>query len=142
MGTRVVYPAAEKEITVRLDNRGDQPALVQAWIDDGDPNQPVDKINVPFVMLPPVFRMEANKGQTLRIVYTGSDLPVDKESIFWLNVLDIPPKDKSRINKNQLQMAIRSRIKLFLSACGAERSGCGNCSSRFDLAEGRKKVIS
>jgi len=130
IGTRVVYPAAEKEITVRLDNRGDQPALVQAWIDDGDPNQPVDKINVPFVMLPPVFRMEANKGQTLRIVYTGSDLPVDKESIFWLNVLDIPPKDKSRINKNQLQMAIRSRIKLFyrpaaLNAQGAETAAAG-----------------
>lgn len=113
IGTRVVYPASEKEVTVRLDNRGDRPALVQSWIDAGDPNQPLDKINVPFVLLPPVFRMEANKGQTLRIVYTGSNLPTDKESIFWLNVLDIPPKDKSLANKNQLQMAIRSRIKLF-----------------------------
>jgi len=130
IGTRVIYPAAEKEVTVRLDNRGDQPALVQAWIDNGDPNQPVDKINVPFVMLPPVFRMEANKGQTLRIVYTGSNLPADKESIFWLNVLDIPPKDKSLVNKNQLQMAIRSRIKLFyrpttLNAKGAEAAAAG-----------------
>lgn len=130
IGTRVIYPAAEKEVTVRLDNRGDQPALVQAWIDNGDPNQPVDKINVPFVMLPPVFRMEANKGQTLRIVYTGSNLPSDKESIFWLNVLDIPPKDKSLVNKNQLQMAIRSRIKLFyrpttLNAKGAEAAAAG-----------------
>ena len=112
-GTRVIYPASEKEVTVRLDNRSDRPALVQAWIDDGDPNQPLDKINVPFVLLPPVFRMEANKGQTLRIVFTGSNLPTDKESIFWLNVLDIPPRDKSLANKNQLQMAIRSRIKLF-----------------------------
>lgn len=125
IGTRVIYPAAEKEVTVRLDNRGDQPALVQAWIDNGDPNQPVDKINVPFVLLPPVFRMEANKGQTLRIVYTGSNLPANKESIFWLNVLDIPPKNKSLVNQNQLQMAIRNRIKLFyrpmtLNAKGAE----------------------
>lgn len=130
IGTRVIYPAAEKEVTVRLDNRSDQPALVQAWIDNGDPNQPVDKINVPFVMLPPVFRMEANKGQTLRIVYTGSNLPANKESIFWLNVLDIPPKDKSLVNKNQLQMAIRSRIKLFyrpttLNAKGAESAATG-----------------
>lgn len=130
IGTRVIYPAAEKEVTVRLDNRGNQPALVQAWIDSGDPNQPLDKINVPFIMLPPVFRMEANKGQTLRIVYTGSNLPTDKESIFWLNVLDIPPKDKSLINNNQLQMAIRSRIKLFyrptaLDAKGAEIAATG-----------------
>lgn len=113
IGTRVIYPAAEREVTVRLDNRGDRPALVQAWIDDGDPNQALDKINVPFVLLPPVFRMEANKGQTLRIVYTGSQLPGDKESVFWLNVLDIPPKDKSLAQQNKLQLAIRSRIKLF-----------------------------
>jgi len=130
IGTRIIYPAAEKEVTVRLDNRSDQPALVQAWIDSGDPNQPVDKINVPFIMLPPVFRMEANKGQTLRIVYTGSNLPADKESIFWLNVLDIPPKDKSLVDKNQLQMAVRSRIKLFyrptkLNSAGAESAAAG-----------------
>lgn len=118
IGTRVIYPSSEKEVTVRLDNRGNQPALVQAWIDDGDINQAVDKINVPFVLLPPVFRMEANKGQTLRIVFTGSNLPADKESIYWLNVLDIPPKDKSLADKNQLQMAIRSRIKLFYRPTG------------------------
>lgn len=57
--------------------------------------------------------MEPNKGQTLRIVFTGSNLPSDKESIFWLNVLDIPPRDKSLADQNQLQMAIRSRIKIF-----------------------------
>lgn len=113
IGTRVIYPASEKEVTVRLDNRGDQPSLVQAWIDNGNPNEAVDKINVPFVLLPPVFRMEANKGQTLRIVFTGSNIPTDKESIFWLNVLDIPPRNKNLANQNQLQMAIRSRIKLF-----------------------------
>lgn len=118
IGTRVIYPSSEKEVTVRLDNRGNQPALVQAWIDDGDINKAVDKINVPFVLLPPVFRMEANKGQTLRIVFTGSHLPADKESIYWLNVLDIPPKDKSLADKNQLQMAIRSRIKLFYRPTG------------------------
>lgn len=113
IGTRVIYPASEKEVTVRLDNRGDKPALVQAWIDNGNANEAVDKINVPFVILPPVFRMEANKGQTLRIVFTGANLPTDKESIFWLNVLDIPPRDKTLANQNQLQMAIRSRIKIF-----------------------------
>ena len=113
IGTRVIYPATEKEVTVRLDNYGNQPALVQAWIDNGNPDEALDKINVPFVLLPPVFRMEANKGQTLRIVYTGSNLPKDKESVFWLNVLDIPPRDKSLANQNQLQMAIRSRIKIF-----------------------------
>jgi len=129
IGTRVIYPASEKEVTVRLDNRGSKPALVQTWIDNGDANQALDKINVPFVLLPPVFRMEANKGQTLRMMYTGSTLPASKESVFWLNVLDIPPKDKSLADKNQLQMAIRSRIKIFFRPGHLNAEGANQAAS-------------
>ncbi|MGC1062464.1 molecular chaperone [Pantoea agglomerans] len=138
IGTRVIYPASEKEVTVRLDNRGDQPALVQAWIDNGNPNEAVDKINVPFVLLPPVFRMEANKGQTLRIVFTGANLPADKESIFWLNVLDIPPRDKSLANQNQLQMAIRSRIKLFYRPAQFDHAQANEAASGIVWRHGSK----
>jgi len=92
-GTRVIYPAGEKEITVRLQNKGVLPALVQSWIDSGDANQPLDEIRVPFVLMPPVSRIEAHGSQTLRLMFTGDNLPADKESVFWLNVLDIPPTD-------------------------------------------------
>ncbi|MEI2266796.1 fimbrial biogenesis chaperone [Erwinia sp. CGal63] len=112
-GTRVIYPAGEKEITVRLQNKGVLPALVQSWIDSGDANQPLDEIRVPFVLMPPVSRIEAHGSQTLRLMFTGDNLPADKESVFWLNVLDIPPTDESTADKNKLQMAIRSRIKIF-----------------------------
>ncbi|OQP33390.1 fimbrial biogenesis chaperone [Pantoea latae] len=129
-GTRIIYPAAEKEVTVRLNNRADRPALVQAWIDDGDAHQALDKIDVPFVLLPPVSRVEAHKGQTLRLIYTGHNQAATKESVFWLNVLDIPPTDKKLAGKNQLQMALRSRIKIFfrpgsLSEEGAKQAAAG-----------------
>ncbi|WP_434746230.1 fimbrial biogenesis chaperone [Candidatus Pantoea rara] len=138
IGTRVIYPASEKEVTVRLDNRGDQPALVQAWIDSGNQNEAVDKIDVPFVLLPPVFRMEANKGQTLRIVFTGASLPADKESVFWLNVLDIPPRVKSLSNQNQLQMAIRSRIKIFYRPVQFDTAQANKAASGLVWRHGQK----
>ena len=138
IGTRVIYPASDKEVTVRLDNRGDQPALVQAWIDSGNQNEAVDKIDVPFVLLPPVFRMEANKGQTLRIVFTGANLPADKESVFWLNVLDIPPRDKSLSNQNQLQMAIRSRIKIFYRPVQFDTAQANKAASGLMWRHGQK----
>lgn len=128
IGTRVIYPATEKEVTVRLDNKSNKPALVQTWIDSGDPNQPLDKIQVPFILTPPVFRMEAHKGQTLRLIYTGENLPADKESVFWLNVLDVPPQDKALANKNKLQMAIRSRIKIFYRPDGLTAEGADNAA--------------
>ncbi|MGL6017135.1 MAG: fimbrial biogenesis chaperone [Gibbsiella quercinecans] len=138
LGTRVVYPAKEKEVTVRLGNKGERPALVQAWIDNGDANASLDKINIPFIILPPVFRMEANKGQTLRIVYTGTALPKDKESVYWLNILDIPPKDKRMEGKNQLQLAIRSRIKIFYRPEGLDLSGAEKAAQTLVWRAGDK----
>lgn len=114
-GTRVVFPAANGEVTVRLTNNGIQPALVEAWIDNGDPESTPDNANVPFLITPPLARMNAGKGQSLRIVYTGQPLPKDRESLFWLNVLEIPPKPtaKQGEEQNTLQFAVRSRLKLF-----------------------------
>jgi chaperone protein EcpD len=114
-GTRVVFPAASGEVTVRLNNNGEQPALVEAWIDSGNPNSTPDTSNVPFLITPPLVRMNAGKGQSLRIVYTGQPLPDDRESLFWLNVLEIPPKPTAKPGEEQntLQFAVRSRLKLF-----------------------------
>ncbi|KVE08158.1 molecular chaperone [Burkholderia anthina] len=111
-GTRVVFPGNDREVTVKLTNEGKAPALVQAWLDKGDPNASPDNIDVPFTLTPAMFRMEPGKGQTLRMIYTREPLPADKESLFWLNVLEIPPKAATGDDRNQLQIAFRSRIKV------------------------------
>lgn len=119
-GTRVVYPEQSPEVSVRLTNKGELPRLIQAWIDDGDEKSSPEKIDVPFAILTPIFRMEANKGQVLRIRYTKTKpLPKDRESVFWLNVLEIPAKPSSEKQaENYLQFSFRTRIKLFLRPAG------------------------
>ncbi|AKJ41239.1 molecular chaperone [Pragia fontium] len=110
-GTRVIYPASEREVMVKIENKGDIPVLVQSWVDDGDENATPEDTKAPFTVTPPVNRVNAGKGQTLRLMFTGADLPKDKESVFWLSVLEVPPRSKD--GQNQLQMAFRSRIKIF-----------------------------
>ncbi|MDR6919013.1 fimbrial chaperone protein/chaperone protein EcpD [Pseudomonas sp. 3296] len=110
-GTRVVYNSTEREVTIRLTNEGALPALVQVWLDKGDDKAAPADISVPFTVAPPVTRIDSGKGQTLRIFYTKEPLPQDKESVFWLNVLEIPPEGNAQLNK--LQLAFRSRIKFF-----------------------------
>lgn len=119
MGTRVIYPEQKKSINVQLHNGENSPSLVQAWLDTGNATRSPDSVKVPFIITPPVSRIEPGTGQTLRIMYTGEPLPRDRESVYYLNVLDIPSvpefrKNKTRdINENYLQLAVRSRIKLF-----------------------------
>lgn len=117
-GTRVIYPAGQKEVTVKLSNAGTSPVLVQSWIDNGDLNAKPENISVPFILTPPINRIEPGKGQTLRLSYTGAPLPANKESVYWLNVLEVPAKAKGQSAENYLQMAFRSRIKLFYRPAG------------------------
>ena len=60
-GTRVVFPAQQGEVTVRLSNKSDHPALVEAWIDTGNPNSTPDSVSTPFLITPPLFRMEQDR---------------------------------------------------------------------------------
>ncbi|CAB3754430.1 molecular chaperone EcpD [Burkholderia sp. MSh2] len=113
-GTRVIYDAGESEVTLKLSNAGQTPALVQSWIDSGDVHGAPTGIKVPFIVTPPIARIDPSKAQTLRIVYTGEPMPADRESVFWLNVLEVPPKPKAEdADLNRIQLAFRSRIKLF-----------------------------
>lgn len=114
-GTRVIFPAKPGEVTVRLSNQNTTPALVEAWIDRGNPEATPDKVDTPFLITPPLFRMDPHKDQNLRIIFTQEPLPADRESLFWLNVLEVPPKPSGpdAAEKNYLQLAIRSRLKLF-----------------------------
>lgn len=117
-GTRVVYNAKEREVTVRLSNEGQLPALTQAWLDNGDASASPASISVPFTVTPPVARIDPGKGQTLRIFHTGEAMPQDRESVFWLNVLEVPPNPKDEAGANKLQLAFRTRIKLFYRPAG------------------------
>ncbi|MGL4602842.1 MAG: fimbrial biogenesis chaperone, partial [Iodobacter sp.] len=118
-GTRVVYKAEEREVTVKISNPGKETVLVQAWADTGNEKSTPDEADAPFLIMPPIFRMGPQSGQALRVSFTGADLPKDRESVFWLNILDIPSQPKaSNKTDNFLQMAFRSRIKLFYRPAG------------------------
>ena len=118
-GTRVVYNQSDSEVTVKLTNNGRLPGLVKVWIDNGDPDANPDSIDVPFTITPPLMRIDPTKSQTLRIMFAGEPLPVGKESIFYLNMLEVPPKPTGdEASANQLQLAFRTRIKFFYRPAG------------------------
>jgi chaperone protein EcpD len=118
-GTRVVYPAAKREVTINIRNPGDTPSLVQAWLDAGDPHAKPGESKVPFVLTPPLFRLDPTKVQSLRVVYTHDPLPENHESLFWLNVLDIPPRAAANSDApNQLDLAFKHRMKVFFRPAG------------------------
>lgn len=113
-GTRYIYRSDDREIFVQLRNVGDTEELVQSWVDDGDIKSTPETSKAPFFLSPPVVKIPAMGGQQVSIQQRGTaHLPRDRESVFYLNVLDIPPVPSNLIGRNIMQFAIRSRVKLF-----------------------------
>ena len=81
-GTRIIFPGDKKEIAVRATNMGETPSLTQVWVDDGRVQNQPEKDAAPFIVLPPIVRIEPGKGQSWRLVFNGSRLP-----IFWISHL-------------------------------------------------------
>lgn len=109
--TRVIYPADAKQTSLAITNSNKQERyLVNAWIEN-DRGQKEKT----FAVTPPLFVSEPDSENTLRIIYAGPPLPSDRESLFFMNVKAIPSVNKENMEgKNVLQLAILSRIKLFV----------------------------
>jgi len=123
-GTRIVHDAGKgRDVTVRATNGGDQAAMVQVWIDDGDSHARPENVRTPFRLTPADPRLlQAHQGQAYRVTYaprpSEAPLPTDRESVFYFNLLDIPPKPTDAASKNLLQFAVRTRVKLFHRPAG------------------------
>ena len=116
LGSRIIYPAQAASVNVQFKNNDDFPYIIQAWFDSGDINSlPQQKSDTPFIITPPVFRIQPKAGQIARIIFNGSSsLPQDRESLFWFNNLQIPPSTRGADNKqNAMTVMLRNRVKLF-----------------------------
>ncbi len=108
--TRAVFNGGEKTMILNISNDNNQlPYLAQSWIE----NEKQEKITMgPIVVTPPVQRLESGEKSIVRLSSTPeiNKLPQDRESIFYFNLREIPPKsDKT----NVLQIALQTKIKLF-----------------------------
>lgn len=112
-GSRIIYPGDAREKSLQLSNRAPYPNLVQAWVDSGNEDSTAQNADAPFNVTPPMFRIEGNSGQTLRLRFTGEDLAADRESLFFLNVLVIPPNQTDSEGRNQFVVMPRHRLKIF-----------------------------
>jgi len=144
-GTRVVYPAAISGKTLQLSNPDARPYLVQMWLDAGEADNAPEMGNsdVPFVLSPPIFRMEPESGQAVRLMLTdGQALPLDRESLFYLNFTQIPALGQDSVDANVLMMVIKSRVKVFYRPPGFSSPNPRKlaCGLRFQMGEGAVEV--
>ncbi|XUA18707.1 fimbrial assembly chaperone [Citrobacter sp. OP27] len=107
-GTRVVFDGTHQAASISVENSDKVTNLVQTWVSQAD-NGSLKKESM--IITPPLFRLEAGKKASIRIVRSGLPVQEDRESMLWLNVKGIPASEDVA-NKNTMQIAINSKIKL------------------------------
>ncbi|MBK4716862.1 MULTISPECIES: fimbrial biogenesis chaperone [Tenebrionibacter/Tenebrionicola group] len=104
-GTRIIFKSNKKETSLNVSNPDNAPYLIQSWVDTQAGQ------SAPFIITPPLFRLDGKQQNVLRVVRAGGDFPADREVMYWANFKSIPATSKQ---ENVLQVAIKTRIKLIV----------------------------
>jgi len=107
-GTRFIYEEGRKNISFEVTNNAEQTYGGQVWIENSDPQNST----VYLVPQPSFFKVDARNKQIVRIMSVNESLPKDRESLFWLNVQEVPPKPEAK-EGNVLAIAMNTKVKLF-----------------------------
>ncbi|MCW4438858.1 fimbria/pilus periplasmic chaperone [Vibrio splendidus] len=102
--TRVVY-TDDLTHDLIVTNNSDNLYGAQVWIENLD-----SSISKNFVVAPQLFKINPGDNQIMRMYRTNLSLDNDRESLFWINVQEIP--QKSNNESSGLVMAFRNKIKL------------------------------
>ena len=111
-GTRFIYFENFKALSIGVKNTSKETLLVKVNIENSHvTGTNINHVKPPFITMPPLFVVSANKESLLRVAYVpnSNKLPQDKESLFNFTVLAIP---SGKPVKNSIQLAIKQNFKL------------------------------
>lgn len=110
--TRLVFGRGSQESqSLVVNNIGKSPLLAQSWIEDSKG----EKVLTPLVALPILQRMDRGVSKNIKVqlmTKAVTQLPQDRESLFYLNVLGIPTIEKESEGVG-INIVVQTRIKLF-----------------------------
>jgi P pilus assembly chaperone PapD len=109
--TRLVFKEGAHEQSLMLANTNEYSITLQTWIDWGEGNP--DAREIPFLVLPPLVKITSEGIQGIRIVYNRKPLPIDRESVFWLNLYEIPKTKRTNNQVANMSLAMDTQLKLF-----------------------------
>lgn len=89
--TRLIYTGAAAQTMMQVRNtHPDATFLIQSWMEDEKGSRTND-----FVITPPLYVMKPASESAVKIMFSGSALPADRETLYWMTVKAIPQQVKT-----------------------------------------------
>ncbi len=112
-GTRLIYNSSGNQAAISVNNPDNKPYLIQSWVSKSENGDDSDNA---FITTPPLFKLNSQAQNSVRVMLSGDTLPTDRESVYWLNIKAIPSSSPDA--KNELLIAVKSKMKLFYRPAG------------------------
>lgn len=115
--TRLIYNPESAGATLAIINPQGYPILVQSKVYAEDKQG-----NAPFVVTPPLFRLDGNQQSRVRVVRTGGTFAPDRETLYWMCVTGVPPKaddvwGQDKDGKSQAPKVATLEVQLRINSC-------------------------
>lgn len=105
-GTRFIYPQNEREIGLSIENPEEKTTyLIQSWIEKEN------RKTHDFIITPPLFKLNPEAINKLRIMKAKPSHQNNKETLYWLHIKSLPSLSESV--ENSLHIVVKSSFKLF-----------------------------
>lgn len=131
---RVIYPESERKgVTLTSYNKTASTYLMQSRIRPVDlatgnvdlrEDEDASTTAVPFIVTPPLARLEANGELVLRIRRNDVSLPTDRESVFFISMKAIPSQpapEQQAGNAQRMILTVISNLKVFYRPTGLDK---------------------
>ncbi|WP_336284400.1 molecular chaperone [Citrobacter arsenatis] len=112
---RIIYYGADADAKIVVKNTEQREYLIQSWVDENKQST----AQMPFIVTPPLFKMDEQSENVVQLIYNGQGLPDNRESLYWLDIKAIPSMTESEKNaKDKIVVAVVNRLKLIYRPSG------------------------
>ena len=132
--SRYIFEGDKDALSIVVENASPQTYGGQTWIE----NIKETDMRPTFVVTPPFFKVPGNGKQVLRVIKALEQMPEDKESIYWVSLQEIPPKNPD----GGLSVALRTKVKLLYRPASLIKSRKGAESNlSLKVVDGNMQLV-
>lgn len=111
--SRIIFPMESLSKPLKILNSNNYPVICKVWVGKGylaDIEQP------PIIVKKPFFKLNPHEESLLTFINIESNnsLLVDREHLYWLNIEEIPPRDKDYLHNDIIvSLVMNTQLKIF-----------------------------
>lgn len=110
--TRVIYNQGLPSASFWIKNEQKYPIIVQTQVLKDD-----RKSKAPFIVTPPILRVDSDIQTRLRVIPTAPLQNKDYEELYWICVKGVPPKGEVIENKSDIEEKSHLNINVITNSC-------------------------